>query len=620
VKGVSFQDNQEFSDRDLRARVPVKQSRLFFFSRGKFSSRLETQSVTSIESLYRNAGYANVRVTPDVERDAGNVRVSFKVYAGARDMVASLVVDGNNSIPEVKLVPEGLNLQPGRPYSRELLRKDRDQIMATYLRQGFLIAGFRSEVRLRDNEPHQVEVIYHVTEGPQVYTKVVEPLGAARTHPQMILRSVHIKTGQPLNATSLLLGESRLYSLGIFDWVSIDTRRPAGESSEGDVLVKVHEAKRNSVTYGVGFEVVDKGGNIPGGKVAVPGLPAVELPSTFQTSEEAIWGPTGSIQYTLSNFRGNAESLTAGGFASRLDVQASAAWNIPNLRNSSWTTNLSISGERDEQNPLYTARLGTVILQFQKFLDADKAKSLFLRYSYSRTTLSDLLIPELVLPQDRNVHLSGISASFARDTRDNPIDAHKGIYESIEADFYPEALGSNTNFTRFLGQAAYYHRVFRDSTVWANSIRLGMEFAFAGAYIPLNQSFFSGGGSTLRGFPLDGAGPQRALAVCNNPADPATCSQITVPVGGPQLVILNSELRFPLGILSKLGGVVFYDGGNVYPSVGLHNFFGQYSNTVGVGLRYSTPVGSIRFDVGRNLNPVPGLNATQFFFTLGQAF
>jgi outer membrane translocation and assembly module TamA len=91
-------------------------------------------------------------------------------------------------------------------------------------------------------------------------------------------------------------------------------------------------------------------------------------------------------------------------------------------------------------------------------------------------------------------------------------------------------------------------------------------------------------------------------------------------VGGPQLVILNSELRFPLGILPKLGGAVFYDGGNVYPSVGLQNFFARYSNSVGVGLRYSTPVGPVRFDVGRNLNPVPGLSATQFFLTLGQAF
>jgi len=91
-------------------------------------------------------------------------------------------------------------------------------------------------------------------------------------------------------------------------------------------------------------------------------------------------------------------------------------------------------------------------------------------------------------------------------------------------------------------------------------------------------------------------------------------------VGGPQLVILNSELRFPSSIISKLGGVVFYDGGNVYSSVGFHDFFSNFSNTVGVGARYATPVGPVRIDIGHLLNAPPGVKTTQIFITLGQAF
>jgi outer membrane protein insertion porin family len=79
-------------------------------------------------------------------------------------------------------------------------------------------------------------------------------------------------------------------------------------------------------------------------------------------------------------------------------------------------------------------------------------------------------------------------------------------------------------------------------------------------------------------------------------------------------------MRFPLKIMKPLGGVVFYDGGNVYRAINLNSFVNNYSNTVGVGLRYSTPIGPIRIDVGRNLNPVPGLKSTQYFITLGQAF
>ena len=95
---------------------------------------------------------------------------------------------------------------------------------------------------------------------------------------------------------------------------------------------------------------------------------------------------------------------------------------------------------------------------------------------------------------------------------------------------------------------------------------------------------------------------------------------LQVPVGGRQLFIFNSEFRFPLRIKEGLGAAVFYDGGNVYGPIGVSHFVGDYTNTVGVGLRYSTPVGPVRIDIGRNLNPVPGVKATQFFITLGQAF
>jgi len=63
----------------------------------------------------------------------------------------------------------------------------------------------------------------------------------------------------------------------------------------------------------------------------------------------------------------------------------------------------------------------------------------------------------------------------------------------------PGFMGSSTSFGRFLGQTAYYKSLTSDSSlVWANSLRLGMEHAFGGSHIPISESFFSGGGSTLR--------------------------------------------------------------------------------------------------------------------------
>jgi outer membrane translocation and assembly module TamA len=83
---------------------------------------------------------------------------------------------------------------------------------------------------------------------------------------------------------------------------------------------------------------------------------------------------------------------------------------------------------------------------------------------------------------------------------------------------------------------------------------------------------------------------------------------------------MNSEARIPLPVKKGLSLVTFYDGGNVFPNVGFHDFTSLYSNNVGLGLRYATPVGPIRIDIGRNLNPVQGINATQYFIGIGQAF
>jgi len=212
-----------------------------------------------------------------------------------------------------------------------------------------------------------------------------------------------------------------------------------------------------------------------------------------------------------------------------------------------------------------------------------------------------------------------LAAAYSYDRRDNPLDAKKGMYETADFDINLKPLGSSVNFARLRAQIAHYKNIGA-GIIWANSLRIGLAQPFANSRVPESELFFSGGGSTLRGFPLDSAGPQRNVAVCNDPADPSTCTQIQVPEGGRQLLIINSEFRIPVPIKKGLGIVAFYDGGNVFPSIGFRDFRANYSNTVGMGLRYDTPVGPVRIDIGHNLNAPPGIKATQLFITLGQAF
>jgi outer membrane protein insertion porin family len=619
VVSIALRGNHAISSDNLLPHVVVKKKR-FLFSRGSYSEDLVQTSVSNIRSIYRNAGFSQVAVTPEVERPNGNVAVTFDIKEGPRDKVQSFAMEGN-TLPISQLAPKGLNIGPGKPYSPYQVNQDRNQIMAQYLSRGYLTANFSARATPLGRGSHEYDVIYQIHEGPQVKTAKVLTIGREHTKQHIVNTTVKMKPGRPLSEDEMLAAESRLYNLGVFDWAEVDPKRTVIDQDSEDVLVKLHEAKRNTITYGFGFEIINRGGSVPGGTVAVPGIPPVGVPSTFVTSQRTYWGPRGLVDYTRNNLRGTAESVTVGGFAGRLDQRAQVSYNIPSFRGSSWSAISSGLYEHDSENPVFTDLIARAALEFRKPLDAKRTKTLFLRYQLQRTNITQLLIPELVPPGQENVRLSTFSASYIRDTRDNPLDAHKGIYQSYEVAITPTALGSSVNFWRVLGQTAYYKNIGADNIIWANSIRIGIQQPFAGSIIPLSEEFFTGGGSTLRGYPLNGAGPQRVILACGDPSIPSTCSNIQVPTGGNGLFIFNSEFRIPVSPIKKGFGVVgFYDGGNVFPAAAFNDFASNYSNTVGFGLRYATPVGPIRFDVGHNLNPIPGIKSTQIFVTLGQAF
>jgi outer membrane protein insertion porin family len=619
VTEVSVAGNSQVKTPDLMPLVTVKKSHLF--SPGDYSEKLVRASAKNLTTLYQSEGFSNVQVTSSVSKKDGNLSVAFHVVEGPRDIVSSLKIEGADTFPEAKFAPGGLKLAEGKPYSQKLVEADRASIVAHYLQAGYLTSSFRETANVvSKSDPHHINVVYHIYEGPQVHTGDVLTLGRVRTQQRLINRDIaSLVPNQPLEEGQLLTSESNLYShTGVFDWAEVDPRRQITTQTTEDVLVKVHEAKRHSLTYGFGFEVVNRGGSVPSGTVALPGLPPVGLPSNFTTSETTYYGPRGSIQYTLNNVRGKGESISFTGFAGRLDQRGAAYYIDPNFRWSKWGSTTSLLVEKDEENPVYSSQIETGSYQVQRFLDKKKADVFFLRYSFSQTDLTRILIPELVPTQDQHVRLSTIAANLTHDTRDNPLDAHKGTYQTFETDFNASKLGSSVNFARLTAQEAYYRTIFHN-IVWANSIRIGLAQPFDNSFVPLSQAFFTGGGNTLRGFPLDGAGPQRPVQVCNSGSS-TDCSYIQVPSGGNELLILNTEARIPLPIKQGLGLVVFYDGGNVFPDVGFHDFTSLYSNNVGLGLRYATPVGPVRIDLGHNLNPIPGIKSTQYFVSIGQAF
>jgi outer membrane protein insertion porin family len=621
VEAIRFEGNHHFTDKQLAKHILVKERR-FLFYRGDASNDLLRKSAASLSALYKNEGFAGVKVSPEVRDHEPTIDITFRISEGEQDLVQSLnIVDNDNKDLKLTIGNHKLNLGPGKPYSPELLEEDRNQIVAEYLNRGYLNTHFDSHVSRAASNSHLIDVVYVIDEGNLARVGRISILGATKTHTSLI-RSItdpNVKQGQPLSEGNFLTAETDLYNLGIFDWTSVAPLRPISQQSQEDVLIKVHESKRNTMDVGGGIEVIPRSGNIPVGAVALPGLPAISLGSKYTTSQKSFFGPRITFQLARRNIFGKAETAELGLVFSRLDQRGTLSFTDPHLQGSSWSVLLSGTGERTTQNPIFTAALGQASLQFEKSFDRKRTRLLRFRYSYQKTDLTNITIPDLVLPQDQHVRASTFAIEYVRDSRDNPLDAHRGIYQTFTIGVTPIVLGSSSNFVRFLGQTSLY-RPIKPWLIWANNFRFGVVPPFAGSYVPLSELFFTGGPDSLRGFPINGAGPQRPVTVCSNPSDPSTCSLISVPVGGEMLAIWNSEARFPIPLNKNLGGVIFYDGGNVYSNISLSQFKNNYSNSIGVGIRFHTPVGPIRFDIGRNLNPIPGLKATQYFVTVGQAF
>jgi hypothetical protein len=295
VTDVSVAGNSQLKTPDLMALVTVKSrtcSRRATTASNWFApaQRISPRSTNLRDSAVR-------RSLPSVSHKDGNLAVAFHVTEGPRDIVSSLKIEGADTFPESKFAPGGLKLAAGKPYSQKLVEADRASIVAHYLQAGYLTSSFRETAKRRfQDDPHHINVVYHIYEGPQVHTQTSDPgarANAAAAHRQGC--GLHCSQSAA-HGDRAAHRESQLYNhTGVFDWAEVDPPAPDNDADQEDVLVKVHEAKRNTMTYGFGFEVINRGGSIPSGTVALPNLPPVGLPSNFTTSQTTYYGPRGTF-------------------------------------------------------------------------------------------------------------------------------------------------------------------------------------------------------------------------------------------------------------------------------------------------------------------------------------
>jgi len=191
------------------------------------------------------------------------------------------------------------------------------------------------------------------------------------------------------------------------------------------------------------------------------------------------------------------------------------------------------------------------------------------------------------------------------DKRDDPFNPTQGSLHGVIIKEALKELGSEADFTKGTVQSTWYLPA-AEYTVFALSGRAGMAWPHHDTQeIPINERFYLGGSTTVRGYPQDSVGPYNLDGFGNR-----------VPTGGYSMVQFNAEIR--LNSSGGSGFVLFSDAGNVWVEQKIH--LNGLRASYGAGFRYHTPVGPLRVDYGQKINRQPGESPGELHFSIGQAF
>jgi outer membrane protein assembly complex protein YaeT len=589
---IKFENIDPVDENDLKAVLALRTQTLF--SRGVYGTDLLNDDAERVRNVFVREGYTDAQVTAHVEPHDGDADVIFKVVPGPVFHVNSIEIVGNRVFTDDSLMGM-IRSKVGGVYSPYTVALDRSVLITAYENSGFSNIDFRSDIH--HPFPGLADITYYITEGDSYFIENVILTGNLITRENIIRRELTFHVGEPISLEKLLTSESNLYNLGVFNRVVIEPEPTFRDPLQKILAVHLEEAERHTLSYGVGYE--------DGDARATVGL-------------------------SDNNFLGMARSL---GTALRLGTRqqrGQISYTIPRPFDRRLPTIISLFGQHERKKkgdlqqdvgkPFDTRRF-SALLQSERRLNAQT--SLFFRYNYEKASVSNLENIELLFRENRPVRLSKLSASLLNDRRDDPLNATRGTFSSIDLQLIPRFLGSQSQFYRIFLQQQYFRPITK-STVFATSARFGWLKPFGKntvdktlapelqTPIPISERFFAGGSTSLRGFRLDQAGPLFPKPV------PGSDKPLRIPIGGNALFISNNELRFP--IIGFIHGALFYDTGNVFRDL-RDMSFGKFSNAVGFGFRLNTPVGPVRADFGYNLNPPSGIKKELLrFFTIGQTF
>lgn len=539
---------------------------------GAFNPDIVGKDRDSLKEIYGALGYLETDVKEfDVKIDEKNrtVELTVKIQEGERTEISDVGITGVEDEVGKKLLKIA-GLKQGDPYNEVEISDARFRILDYYGDYGY---SSMDVVVTRKIENHKASVIFGVIKGEKKYFGGTIITGNKKTRYEVIKRELVNKEGSPYSLRSLALDRQKLFKLGLFTEIGVESLNSSDQKK--DVLIKVKEGNAGAVEYGFGYADYE------------------EFRGFAEVSYRNLWGMNrlGSARTELSSLEKR--------FILQYQEPWFMGWPLP------FRAFFLIEDKKEVNLPdrqvryklsRYTLTAGVE----KKLSDTVKAD---LYYEFAIVTTSEVL-PDVILSREDvgTLAISSIKPGIAYDTRDNPFDPSKGVLAGGSLKIASPLLLSDTNFTKLNLYGSTFHRLNK-RIVLAVSVRGGLAFGLGRTNeLPIVERFFLGGSSTVRGYEQDTLGPK---GTDGN------------PTGGNAFLEGNIEFRTFVGRGISL--VPFVDMGNVWVKAS-HMNVADLKYTAGIGLRYSTPVGPLRVDYGFKLNREPGESDSAIHFSIGHAF
>jgi outer membrane protein assembly factor BamA len=638
VDAVSVEGNKALSSSDVEEKLATTPSPKFLglfrgiiYDYEIFDRSVLQRDLERVERYYRARGYyeAQARAGRVRHKNDDHVDVTIEVNEGEPVLVREARIDGLTglSAKDEKAARSALNqlVKPGAPFEEEPYQKAEAAVKRVLTDRGYAWAKVdrRADV---DLPGHYAALYFTARPGPKATFGPIQIEGLGELPEPPVQRALDLEEGAPYSTASLDAAQQAVLNLGTFSSVEIvpDLPEPPPANAVVPLRVRVQVQKLRSVIVGGGIELDSirtqahlhlgwEHKNLFGGfrHFTVDLRPGLDL---FPTRLPTFQAPTA----VLLEERFRAELRQPGFLEARTNGVISHELN---------TYPLLLTTTVDPRAPV----LG--YLEYKGSVGLDRTLwKLFASPSYNFQWNNPFVYQGTRDPDLRPLIISYVDALGHFDFRDDRIRPHKGVY--LQNDLQFAGLGGDARDVRIQPEARGYVPIGKKVTL---ALRATVGFLF-----PLNygkapkaandskpgdpgradairdielvylRGFFSGGPSSNRGYPLRGVGPHGVVPFLRSGvgATPTSCdlgnasyssASCAVPLGGLSLWEASVELRFP--VVGPLSGSVFCDASDVSPDQ-LSIRVGYPHLSCGPGLRYDTPIGPVRLDVGYR---IPGL-------------